>query len=103
VRAAAAVAWLKPAYTEAHGGLAGLGVLQQLAVLGLSQSPMNGILSFSVSDSTAVSDAVAGEVAPPSSDEVVLLGASDSNPRPVKKQAEPLDWYKPDKALNKAA
>jgi transcriptional regulator with XRE-family HTH domain len=91
-----AAMWLKPArYVETHGVLEGPGVPQQLAG-GLSQSPMSKILSISVSDSTAVGDAVESHAMPPNSDEA-LLGASDSNPRPAKKQAAPApSWYSPD-------
>jgi transcriptional regulator with XRE-family HTH domain len=94
--AASAASWLRPAGSMgAHEGFANPGVPQQLMGLGLSQSPMSRILSLSVSDSTAVSDAVGGEVESPSGDEV-LLGASDSNPTPGKKEALPNQgWFLP--------
>jgi len=68
VRAAAAAMWLKPAgSTEAHQALASPG-----EGWGLSPSPMGKILSLSVSESTAVSDVVASEVASPSGNEVTI-------------------------------
>jgi len=92
VRAAAATNWLKLAgYAEAHEGLASPGVLRQLAVLGLSQSPMSRILSVGVSDSTVADDSAAASVLPRSQDVTTSIPSSIDMSQPTPERA-PAEW-----------
>jgi transcriptional regulator with XRE-family HTH domain len=85
VRAAAAAMWLKPAGSTELGGFANPGVLQP-AGSGLLQSPMRRILSFSVSDSTTVSDSASGVYDPAAQPEIIDAVKATSTPAPINTQ-----------------